>query len=329
VTAPSRATGVPLHRRLAAWFAGVVLVVGGLAPLLANDVPLAARIAGTWSFPAFADLVGDAPSGPGDLTWTQWWARLPADGDDLAVMPPWPFGPIATDAQRFGAGPSWSHWLGCDDSGRDVMARIVHGAHTFVWLAVPAVLAAAALGGLLGALGGHRRGLVDATVMRLVELFTCFPMLLFLMYAATTLGSSTFAFVAVLAAMYWPFFARIVRGELLSWRERDFVHVARGLGVGEWRILTRHLLPQVRSQVGVGIAVALAGACIAESTLSFLGIGPVDAASSWGAMLRQGAGHAVVGAWHLWVFPSLAIVAVVGTCHLLADRWRELAAARQ
>lgn len=317
--------------RLVAWLAGFVLLVGALAPVLANDVPLVARVAGRWSFPAFRELVGRSLPGPGDLTWKQWWSRLPGSGapGDFAWMPPWPYGPLETHASRFREGPSWSHWLGCDDSGRDVLARLVHGARTFVWLGVPAVLAAAAIGALLGGLAGRRRGFVDAAVMRLVELFTCFPMLLFLMYAATALGSSAMAFVVVLTAVFWPFFARVVRGELLSLRERDFVHVARGLGVSEWRILTHHLLPQVKSQVGVTLATCAAAACIAESTLSFLGVGPNDLASSWGGMVRQGAVHAVLGAWHLWLFPTFAIVAVVATCHLLADRWREASAARQ
>ena len=124
-----------------------------------------------------------------------------------------------------------------------------------------------------------------------------------------------------MALLFWMSFARIVRGEVLSLRERDFVMVARGLGVPLWRLLLRHLLPQVSRQVGVTAAFCLAAAIVAESTLSFLGIGP-NAASSWGAMLRQGSEHAAEGAWHLWFFPALTIAGVVVGCHLLADRLR-------
>ena len=109
-------------------------------------------------------------------------------------------------------------------------------------------------------------------------------------------------------------------GETLSLRERDYVMVARGLGVSTWRILTRHMLPQVRTQIGVTAAFLIASAIIAESTLTFLGIGS-QAASSWGEMLQQGAAAAAVGAWQfLRLYPALAIVAVVVSCHSLADR---------
>jgi peptide/nickel transport system permease protein len=308
-------------------FAGGVVLCGMFAPLLANDVPLVARVDGTWWFPAFADLVGTPPVGPHDLSWKQWWARLPAGGDDFAWMPPWPYGPSETDATRFRAAPSWSHPLGNDDTGRDLLARLVHGAGSFLGLGVPAVLAAGVVGSGLGALAGYRGGFADVLVQRAIELFVCFPLLLFLLFAAAFFGNSSLGMILVLAAMFWPSFARIVRGSLLSLRERDFVHVARGLGVSEWRILGRHLLPQVSSQIGVTAAFCMASAVVAESTLSFLGIGPGSLGSSWGTMLRQGADHAATGAWHLWLFPTIAVVAVVLSCHALAERGRRGAAA--
>lgn len=322
-----RARGPGWWRHPAAWVVTLLFAVGALAPLLANDVPLAARVGGKWSFPAFAELVGRSVPGPGDLTWKQWWARLPARGDDIVVMPPWPYGPGETDASRVRQRPSLTHWCGCDESGRDVVARLVHGAGTVVWLGLPAVLLGGVLGTLLGAWAGYRRGIAERVVARLIELFACFPPLLFVMFAAAFFGDTALGFVLVTAALFWVSFARIVRGELLSLRERDFVHVARGLGVSEWRILTRHLLPQVRSQIAVTAAFCVAAACVAESTLSFLGLGPGDTASSWGAMLRSGADAAVLGAWHMWLFPALALVVLVVCCHVLADRIRAAATA--
>lgn len=322
------ATGRAVRWRLAFGLLAAVFVAGALAPVLANDVPLVARVRGAWSFPAFADLVGARPGGPDDLSWKQWWSRLPKGGEDFAWMPPWPYGPRETDVARARQAPSYAHWLGCDDAGHDVLAQLVHGAGALVWLGLPAVLLAGVLGTLLGAWGGFRGGLADAVVLRLVELFLCFPVLLFLLFAVTFFGSSSTAFVVVLASLLWTSFARIVRGEMLSLRERDFVHVARGLGVSEWRILTRHLLPQMKSAIAVTAAFCVAGAAVAESTLSYLGLGPGDVPCSWGSMLRHGASHAVVGAWHLWLFPALAIGAVVVSCHVLADRWRAAAGAR-
>lgn len=308
-------------RRLPWGFAVAVLSVGLLAPLLVNDVPLIARVDGQWSLPAVADLFGEPPPGPHDLTWKQWWSRLAPDGPDWALMPPWPYGPLETDMARACAAPSAAHPFGCDDTGRDVLARLVYGAGTAVWIGLPAVLVAASSGTVLGAWAGLAGGAVDVLVLRLIELFLCFPTLLFLLFASAFFGSSALGLTAVLAGLLWTGFARIVRGELLSLRDREFVLVARGLGVPQWRILLGHLLPQVSSQIGVTAAFALAAAIVTESTLSFLGIGS-GAASSWGTMLRQGSRYAAVGAWHLWLFPAVTIVAVVVCCHVLADRLR-------
>lgn len=319
---PAVATRTAWWRSLATCFVGAVLFAGLFAPLLANDVPLVARVAGTWSFPAFADLVGAPPVGPGDLSWKQWWAQLPSDGDDFAWMPPWPYGPNEVDPLRYRLGPCLAHPFGNDDTGRDVLARVVHGASTVAELALPAVLLGMLVGTLLGAWAGYRRGVVEVLVLRAVELFLCFPTLLFLLFAAAFLGNSRHWCVLVMAAMFWTSFARIVRGAVLSLRERDFVLVARGLGQSEWRILTHHLLPQVGSQVGVTAAFCLAAAVVAESTLSFLGIGPRGSLASWGAMLRQGNEQIVLGVWHSWFFPAMATVLFVMACHTLAERLR-------
>ena len=316
--------GAPARRRrdsrIALLFAGFVLLVGLLAPLLANEVPIVARVGGRWYFPAVADCFGQPTAGPEDLAWKQWWSRLPADSPDFAIMPPWPYGPTETDSSLFRAPPSVAHPFGNDDTGRDVLARLVHGARTAVAIAVPAVLLAGLLGTLLGALAGFHRGWVDLAVQRLVELFLCFPTLLFLLFAAAFFGNSRAVLILVMASMFWTGFARIVRGELLSLREREFVLVARGLGVSEWRVLRRHLLPLAKGQIAVTAAFCTASAITAESTLSFLKLG--SGSVSWGTMLLQGSQLAHLGAWHLWFFPALAIVAIVACCHVLADRWR-------
>ncbi|HEU4420285.1 MAG TPA: ABC transporter permease, partial [Planctomycetota bacterium] len=267
-------------------FAALVLLAGLLAPMLANDVPIVARVGGRWCFPAVADCFGQPSAGPDDLAWKQWWSRLPADSPDFAIMPPWPYGPTETDPARFRAPPSVAHPLGNDDTGRDVLSRLVHGAGTAVTIAVPAVLLAGVLGTLLGALAGFLRGWVDVVVQRLIELFLSFPTLLFLLFAAAFFGDSRAALILVMASTFWTDFARIVRGELLSLRERDFVLVARGLGVSEGRLLRRHLLPLAKGQIAVTAAFDMALAITAESTLSFLGLDPGSV--SWGTMLRQG-----------------------------------------
>jgi peptide/nickel transport system permease protein len=318
---------IPPGRRRSVWRSAPALLLalialgGVLAPLLANDVPLVARSGGTWLFPAFAELVGDVLPAPGDRTWSEWRAGIRPESRDFALMPPWPHGPLATDLARADAGPSLAHWLGCDDTGRDVLSRLLHGASAMVRLVLPAVLLGGLVGTLLGAWAGCRGGIADVVVSRAIDVFACFPTLLFLLFAASFFGDSRWALVVVLASVFWLAFARVVRGELLGLRERDWVHTARGLGVSEWRIATRHLLPQVSSQVGVTAAFCAASAVVAESTLTFLGLGG-GVASSWGTMLRQGADRAVFGSWHLWAFPALALIVVVVCCHLLADRLR-------
>lgn len=322
VRGKAKRAGPGLVRRMLPWTCVfLTLLVGLFAPLVANDVPLVAKVDGSYMFPAFADLVGDAPPGPHDLSWKKWWARLPADGDDWAWMPPRPYGPLETNASMFYDEPSLTHPFGNDDTGRDVLARLVHGANTAVSLGLPAVLLAAFIGTLLGAWAALSRGIVDVIVQRLIEVFLCFPTLLFLLFAAAFFGSSSLALITVMVLRFWITFARIVRGEMLSLRERDFVLVAQGLGLSTWRVLTKHLMPQVISSIGVTAAFCMAAAIVAESTLSFLGVGP-NAQSSWGTMLRQGSEHAALGAWHLWFFPSVAIISVVVSCHVLADRLR-------
>lgn len=309
-------------REPALWCFLVIVFLGLFAPLLANDVPLVARVEGSWHFPAFAKMFGQTSVGPGDSSWKQWWSRLPAESADFAWMPPWPYGPTETDTTRFGARPSLAHPFGNDDTGRDCLARILHGSRVVITLALPSIGLAGLIGTLLGALAGLRRRWIDVLVLRAIEIAMCFPTLLLVLFVGAFFGHSRLGFICILAVPFGTAFARIVRGELLSLRERDFVQVARGLGLSDRQILLRHLLPQIWSKIGVTAAFCMASAIAAESTLSFLGLGPGDGAASWGAMLRQGSSQAVTGGWHLWFFPAATIVTVVVVCHLLADRLR-------
>jgi peptide/nickel transport system permease protein len=312
-----------LGRRLNRWLAVLFVLVAVFAPLLANRLPLVARVGGEWQFPALASYLGIVAPGPGDMTWKEWRRQLPPDSSDFAWMPPCPYGPLETDLSLIKAGPSAAHPLGNDDTGRDVLARLIHGTSTAVGIGVGATLLALLLGVLLGGLAGLRGGVLDVIVLRLIELFLCFPALLLVLAAGTFLGDSTLGLVMVLAVLSWTSFARIVRGELLSLRERDFVLCARGLGVPEGLVLRRHMLPQVQGPILVTAAFCIANAVILESTLSFLRLGPGLSTASWGSMLGQARQHAHLGAWHLWLFPALALVMAVTCCHVLADDLRD------
>jgi peptide/nickel transport system permease protein len=297
-------------KRLAVWVLVGLVAVGLLAPLLANDLPIVARVGDEWHFPAFRSYLAEHPRGPQGQPWKRWWALLPESGDDFAVMPPVPFGPHEVVA----------HYLGNDDTGRDVLARILHGATTALWIALGAVLLAASIGIPLGAIAGYRGGWLDACIDLLVQVFLCFPPFFFVLAVLAFLGQSLFVMIAVLGALYWVSFARIVRGEFLRLRGRDFVLTARSLGVGPLRIMCCHLLPSALGPVLVNAAFVAASAVVVEASLSFLGLGAGLGTVSWGDILMQGKEHAHTGAWHLWLFPGLVLVATVAALHTLAER---------
>jgi peptide/nickel transport system permease protein len=307
----------------AAWFALVVLVVGLLAPILANDRPVVARVNGELRFPALCDYFGERAQAPAGKTWKRWWVELEDEGNDTdwALMPFIPYGPFEVNLELINKGPEiLVHYLGNDDTGRDLLARLIHGAGTAAWIALGVVFLSALIGVGLGAWAGYCGGWADVVVQRLVEIFLCFPALFFVLAVLSFVGNSTLGVVLVLAFVYWTSFTRIVRGELMSLREREFVQSARSLGVGPMRLVVLHLLPSARGPILVNAAFVAASAIVVESTLSFLNIGPGLASVSWGSILQQGRSYAHAGAWHLWFFPGLVLIATVMCLHSLADR---------
>ncbi|MEZ5966117.1 MAG: ABC transporter permease [Planctomycetota bacterium] len=303
-----------------AWVAFLVLVAcGALAPLLCNDLPLVARTADGFRFPAFVALRGMPLPPPDGATWKEWWAALPDGGPQWAWMPPWPWSPNEVTPNVLAA-PDLRHPLGTDDTGRDVLARLVHGAGTTLLVALGAVGLALLIGVPLGAIAGYCAFTwIDTLVLRVVEVFLCFPALFLALSAVALLGGSPLTLILVLGVVNWTHFTRVVRGEFLSLREREFVLAARNLGVSSARIVCRHMLPQVKGAILVVAAFGAAGAMIVESGLSFLGLGAGLHLPSWGSMLAQGKEHAHAGAWHLWLFPTLALATAVLSLHVLAD----------
>jgi peptide/nickel transport system permease protein len=205
----------------------------------------------------------------------------------------------------------------------------VHGAGTSLLVAAGSVALALLIGVPLGAVAGYRAFTwIDAILLRVVEVFLCFPALFLALCAVAILGGSPLTLILVLGVVNWTHFARVVRGEFLSLREREFVLAARNLGVSGPRIVVAHMLPQVAGAVAVVAAFGAAGAMVVESGLSFLGLGPGLHLPSWGSILAQGKEHAHTGAWHLWLFPALALAGTVLCLHVLADRRPELGGRR-
>lgn len=311
--------------RLARGYLAVLLVIGLLAPLLANDVPLLVRIDGTWSSPAFATWFG-APPPPPPLedgvpagSWKRWVVLRAGGSGDFAVMPPWPHGPGETGLGPAAAAPSLRHPLGLDSSGRDQLARLLHGAALATFVGWCTALLALLIGVPIGAFAGLSR-VFDVLFQRLLEVFVAVPPLLFAMAATALLGASVTTLVLVLGLLFWTGVARIVRGELRSLRERTFVVTARGLGVGPVALFVRHLLPSLRGPIAVTAGFIASTALIVEATLSFLGLGVGLETVSWGAMVAEGRSHLVDGVWHLFLWPILILGATVLAIHGALDR---------
>jgi peptide/nickel transport system permease protein len=214
--------------------------------------------------------------------------------------------------------PAPAHPLGTDELGRDVLARLLRGASVSLGVAGAAVALSAIFGSSLGLLAGERGGLLDAALGRLVDLVLAFPGLLLAVALAAVLGPSAKNTVVALSVVGWVPYARLARAEARRVSTLDFVAAARAAGARHRRILARHLLPNVAAPLIVQATLHLAGAILAESALSFLGLGVPPPAPSWGSMLAGGRTH-ILDAPHVVLAPAAAILVVVLSTNLLGD----------
>lgn len=219
--------------------------------------------------------------------------------------------------------PSSTHFLGTDDLGRDVFSRLLHGGRVSLQVGILAVAIAVTLGTLVGLVAGYFGGVVDAVLMRVVDIVLCFPTLFLILMVIAFLEPSLWNVMAVIGFTSWPGLARLVRGETLSLRERDFLLAARGLGLSAPRILLVHLLPNLVAPILVSATLGVGGAILTESALSFLGLGVQPPMSSWGNILTSGKDYMHV-AWWLSVFPGLAILLTVLSLNLLGEGLRDV-----
>lgn len=218
--------------------------------------------------------------------------------------------------------PGGGHLLGTDDLGRDVFARMLHGARISLLVGFVSVGIATLLGIVIGALAGFYGGWLDALLMRFVDIMLCFPAFFLILAVIAFLEPSIWNIMAVIGLTGWMGVARLVRAEFLTLRERDFVVAARALGASDGRLIFRHLLPNAMSPVLVSATLGIAGAILTESALSFLGIGVQPPTPSWGNMLIAGK-QTLGSAWWLSVFPGLAILVTVLGYNLLGEGIRD------
>lgn len=237
--------------------------------------------------------------------------------DLIAPHPPNAFDLVA-DLQPPGPG----HWLGTDENGADLLSQLIYGARVAVLVGLGTVSVCATVGVTLGAISGWYGGLVDEVLMRLIDVLMAFPgILLAILVIAITREPSIGAVVLALSLTGWAGYARLVRGQVLSLRNRPFVVAAQAMGASAPWIITRHLLPNVLAPVMVQATFGVAGAILAEAGLSFLGLGP-DGVPSWGALLDQGARNFLISG-HLALWPGLAILLAVLGINLLGDALRD------
>jgi peptide/nickel transport system permease protein len=221
------------------------------------------------------------------------------------------------------AGPSWSLPLGADTFGRDVLSRIVFGTRLSLQVSAWSVAIALSLGSLLGLLAGYAGGWIDQLIMRSMDVLFAFPAVLLALGIVAALGPDPKNVVVAIAVVYTPIFARVVRGPVLSIKEREFVDAARALGARASRIVARHVLPNLLSVLIVQTSIALSWAVLTEAALSFLGLSAQPPAPSWGVMLNEGRQNLEV-APHMAIFPGLAVMLAVLGFNLLGDGLRDV-----
>ena len=244
----------------------------------------------------------------------------------LAVLAPLvaPYDPVVqgnlTTEAYLPPGPG--HWLGTDQFGRDMLSRIIFGARISLAIGFIAVAIAMVLGSLLGAIAGYIGGKVDAVIMRFTDMVMAFPRLVLLILIISLFESGISLIILVLGLTQWPGTARLVRGEVLSLREQEFVQAARALGFGRARIILRHLIPNVLAPVIVAATLGIGNTIVLEAGLSFLGMGVQPPTPSWGTLVADGRQN-LIGAWWVATFPGLAIVVTVLAFNLVGDGLRD------
>lgn len=233
-----------------------------------------------------------------------------------------PFDPIQVDVKSRLQPPSWTHLMGTDELGRDIFTRVLYGGQVSLFIGVSAVFLGLTIGVGLGLGSGYFGGLVDETAMRLIDVLLSFPGILLAIVIVAILGPSTESVILAVAVFSVPLFARVVRGSTLTVRNTTYIEAARSVGAGHWRIIWRHILPNVRAPIIVLFSLSVGLAILSETGLNFIGLGSAPPSPDWGLMLSSGRNY-LADQWWIATFPGLAILVTVFALNLLGDGVRD------
>lgn len=243
----------------------------------------------------------------------------------FALFAPWfaPQDPAHIDLPTRLSSPSPMHWFGSDELGRDILSRVIYGSRISMLVGSSVVAVSLTLGLIIGSIAGYYGGRLDRFVNVVVmNAFLSFPGILIAIAFVAFRGPGIFNLVLALSLGGWVGYARLVRAQVLAAREREFVEAARALGASDLRVIVRHILPNIIQPVVVQAAIGMAGAILAEATMSFLGLGVPPPTASWGAMLNDGRAH-LFDAPHLVIFPALAVMLAVLSFNFIGDALRD------
>ena len=306
------------------WITLFLFFVAIFAPVLANDKPIIFSYQGQiyWPVVSGADKVGT-------FVWKDLKKKAPfvyqhLTGKEEAriVWPLVPYSPTEYNLLDFLSPPTVEHWFGTDDSGRDVLSRMIHGARVSLSVGFVAVGIALVIGIILGALAGYFGGWTDAAISRLIEIMLTIPTFFLIIAIIAFLPPSIYNIMVVIGLTGWTGVARFVRAEFLKLKQLDFITALRALGASHKRIIFLHMLPNAMAPVLVSAVFGIAGAILTESSLSFLGFGVPPPTPSWGDILSQSRDY-IEFAWWLTVFPGFAIFVSITAYNLVGEGLRD------
>lgn len=246
-----------------------------------------------------------------------------------ALLVPWisPYAAGAFEEKRLLEAPSWSHWMGTDGLGRDLLTRVLYGARVSITVGIGTALISLAIGTAYGLVSGFKGGSLDSLMMRIVDVFYGLPDMLIFILLSLLLGRNIAGLLVALALVSWVRFARIARGQALQAKEFLFVEGARAVGASKTRIVLRHILPSIMGPLIVTLTFSIPAAILAESTLSFIGLGINDPYSAWGTSwgsLAQDGWRAMRNYPHLIFFPAAAIFLTILAFNILGNKLRDV-----